>query len=122
MIISKIFLSYRTILIKSNQIMRQKRSERFRELLSSVCDLTETNKQDILSIRRTSEVCWARNLLILCLSKEGLKPVAIQNLLHRAGWHGVGHSTILKNIVRATKLEERDEEFKSFLDEIRSNL
>jgi chromosomal replication initiation ATPase DnaA len=101
--------------------MRNKRSERFNQLLSSVCEITETKKQDILSIRKTSEVCWARNLLILCLSKEGLKPVAIQNLLHRAGWQGVGHSTVLKNIVRATNLEERDEEFKSFLNEIRSN-
>ncbi len=101
--------------------MRQKRSERFRELLSSVCEITETKKQDILSIRRTSEVCWARNLLILCLSKEGLKPVTIQNLLHKAGWQGVGHSTVLKNIVKATKLEQEDEEFQSFIDEIRSN-
>ena len=101
--------------------MRLKRSEKFRQLLNSVCEITETNKQDILSIRKTSDVCWARNLLILCLKKEGFKPVTIQTLLHKAGWSGVGHSTVLKNIERASKLEQNNEEFKNFLDEIRSS-
>ena len=102
--------------------MRLKRSEKFRQVLNSVCEITETKKQDILSIRKTSDVCWARNLLILCLKKEGLKPVTIQNLLHKAGWSGVGHSTVLKNIERAKVLEEKNEEFKAILDEITQSI
>ncbi len=38
------------------------------------------------------------------------------------GWSSVVHSTVLKNIKRAEKMEEEDEEFQFFLDAITSNI
>tara|TARA_R110002124_G_scaffold286563_2_gene467848 strand:+ start:318 stop:623 length:306 start_codon:yes stop_codon:yes gene_type:complete len=99
-----------------------RKSEKFKRILSHVCDVTEVTKQDILSSSKLIDVCMARNLLFLSCNRMGMRPVTIKRLCQKEGWNTVVHSTVLKNITRATQLEEEDDEFKTFLHEITQNI
>ena len=89
-----------------------RRSEKFKQLLDSVCEVTEIRKKEILSQSKLMDVCMARNLLFLLCHRGGLRPVTIRRLCQMEGWDSVGHSTVLKNNTRATKQEEVDDEVK----------
>jgi len=99
-----------------------RKSEKFRRVLSSVCEVTEIKQKEILSKSRILDVCTARSLLFLLLHRTGMRPVTIKRLCQMEGWSSVVHSTVLKNIKRAEKMEEEDEEFQFFLDAITSNI
>ena len=99
-----------------------RKSEKFRRVLTSVCEVTEVEKKEILSASRVIDVCTARSLLFLLLSRMGMRPVTIKRLCEMEGWSSLVHSTVLKNITRASKLEQEDEEFQSFLNEVTKNI
>jgi len=99
-----------------------RKSEKFRRVLNSVCDITEFSKREILSQSKVVDVCMARNILFLLCHRDGLKPVTIKRLCQKEGWTSVGHSTILKNITRAKQQEEINEEFKRYLNEVEKSI
>lgn len=99
-----------------------RKSEKFKRVLSSVSEVTEIKEKDILSNNKVMDVCTARRLLFLLLHKMGMRPVTIKRLCKQEGWVSVGHSTVLQNITRATKLEQENEEFQFFLDEVAKSI
>lgn len=60
------------------------RTEIFNHILSVVENVTEINKDVILSNDKTTEVVDARYLLVYLLSKEGFYPSSISLMIHKS--------------------------------------
>jgi len=100
-----------------------KRSEKFIRLLHLVSDVTDVKKSEILSSARPLDVCIARGLFfMLCNEEGGMRPITIKRLCEDNGWSSISHSTVLQNITRAKKMSQSDDEFKTFLDEVRRDI
>ena len=93
-----------------------KPSEIFNSLLDIVSEITEIDKQIIVSTDTKAETCQARNLFFLMCNRNGLRPVVILRMCRDQGWNSLVHSTVVKNISKAEKLEKKNKLFKSIVD------
>tara|TARA_R100001443_G_C3357558_1_gene178301 strand:+ start:1877 stop:2179 length:303 start_codon:yes stop_codon:yes gene_type:complete len=97
-------------------------SEIFNSLLNSVSEITETSRDEIVSTDTRAEVCQARNLFFLMCKRSGLRPVAILRICKDNGWNSLVHSTVIKNISKAEKLEKDNKLFKRLVDVTEQNI
>lgn len=93
-----------------------KPSEIFNSLLETVSDITEINRDVIVSTDTKAETCQARNLFFLMCKRSGLRPVSIVRMCRENGWDSLVHSTVVKNISKAEKLEKDNKLFKRLVD------
>ena len=91
-------------------------SEIFNSLLDTVSEITEIKREVIVSTDTKAETCQARNLFFLMCNRNGLRPVVILRMCRDYGWDSLVHSTVVKNISKAEKLEKGDKLFKSLVD------
>ena len=88
----------------------------FNLLLDAVSEVTEIKRDVIVSTDTKAETCQARNLFFLMCKRNGLRPVVILRICKDNGWESLVHSTVVKNISRAEKLEKKNKLFKRLID------
>ena len=93
-----------------------KPSEIFNLLLDAVSEVTEIKRDVIVSTDTKAETCQARNVFFLMGKRNGLRPVVILRICKDNGWESLVHSTVVKNISRAEKLEKKNKLFKRLID------
>ena len=94
-----------------------KKSEIFKEVLSTVCDCAEVNESDVLSAGRTEEVSMARCAIIGITKEYGLSNKLIQELLHLRN-----HRSICYHLSQFSMFAETNRPFRFLLATVRHEL